>query len=593
MYKSVFEYITTEENNFKTAKVPLTRSKDWNFPEHIERCVNVANGWFHQGSNDINNGRPYDDLVSPILEVAFRSEGFDVKDIEPYVNDKDNYYKSFLVRKYHPQWARKNSLDTFIDDLVETSVVFGLALVKNVNNVRPEVVDLKTIAFCDQTDILAGPICIKHQYTPSEINEFRGKWDNDAIDMAIALSRNEVEVSTAGDQKVKTPGKYIEAYELRGNLPKSWIEEGGSPTEYTPQMQVICYYNDSKGVKQGITLYKGVDKPLTDNFKALKIDRVRSKGRACGKGTVETLFQPQVWNNYSAIKIKEMLDAAALMLLQTEDQSFKGKNKLSNLTNNTVMVHEPGQPLTQVTIQPQNLVAFTNQQQKLQEDARILGSASEASLGTNPTSGTPLGTTEIVTQQGQGVHEYRQGKIATFVGELYLDWILGYLVAEMNSGKTFLEELSVDELAEVAENVATQASNQWIWDRLAETGEFPTEEERTLRKEAEKQGFLKKGSKHFIEALKDELKTLPVDVFINIKGKQKDMVRTADSITKLLIPLIQNPDAYRNSGVGKVFNELLENAGFSPVNFAELTKELPQQTNPQQAMAQPQLQQGQ
>lgn len=592
MYKSVFEYITTEENNFKTARVPLTRSKDWNFPDHIERCTNVANGWFHQGSNDINNGRPYDDLVTPILEVAFRSEGFDVKDIEPYVNDEDNYYKSFSVRKYHPQWARKNSLDTFIDDLVETSIIYGLALVKNVNNVRPEVVDLKTIAFCDQTDILAGPICIKHQYTPSEINEFRGKWNNDAIDMAIALALSEKEVSTAGDQKVKTPGKYIEAYELRGNLPESWIKDGGSPTEYTPQMHVVCYYNDNKGNKCGITLYKGIDKPLTDNFKALKIDRIRSKGRACGKATVETLFQPQVWNNYSAIKIKEMLDAAALMLLQTTDQSFKGKNKVSDLKNNTVMVTEDGTTLNPVQIQAQNMTAFTNHQVKLQEDARILGSASEASLGTNPTSGTPLGTTEIVTQQGQGVHEYRQGKITTFVAELYLDWILGYLVDEMNSGKTFLEELSVDELAEVAENVSVQASNQWIWERLAETGEFPIEEERQVRKDAEKQGFLKKGSKHFIEALKDELKTLPVDVFINIKGKQKDMVHAADSITKILIPLIQNPDAYRNSGVGKVFNELLENAGFSPVNFAEITKELPQQTN-SQPQAQPQLQQGQ
>ena len=74
-----------EENNFKTVRVPLTRSKDWNMNEHIERCTNVANGWFHSGKND--GLRPYDDLATPIIDVSFRSEGFDVKDIVLFIND--------------------------------------------------------------------------------------------------------------------------------------------------------------------------------------------------------------------------------------------------------------------------------------------------------------------------------------------------------------------------------------------------------------------------------------------------------------------------------------------------------------------------
>jgi hypothetical protein len=142
---TVFDYIKTQENLWQTERIPLTTSKSWNMKEHIERCTNVANAWYHQGQND--GLRRYDDIVTPILNVAFRTEGFDVKDIVPFVDDINESYKSFIVKKRHPQWARKHELDTFIDDVVETSVIYDLVLVKNVNDVRPEVVDLKTLAF--------------------------------------------------------------------------------------------------------------------------------------------------------------------------------------------------------------------------------------------------------------------------------------------------------------------------------------------------------------------------------------------------------------------------------------------------------------
>lgn len=95
--QDVFSYIKAEENNWRTERVPLTGSKSWNMYEHIERCTNVANGWFHKGNNE-DGLRPYDDIVTPIINVAFRSEGFDVKDIVPYVNDATKHYKSFIIK---------------------------------------------------------------------------------------------------------------------------------------------------------------------------------------------------------------------------------------------------------------------------------------------------------------------------------------------------------------------------------------------------------------------------------------------------------------------------------------------------------------
>jgi hypothetical protein len=455
--QDVYSYITQEINNFKTNRIPLTSSKDWNMREHIERCTNVANGWFHSGKND--GLRPYDDIVTPVINVAFRSEGFDAKDIVPYVNDVDHSYLSFLVKKFHPQWARKNELDTLIDDIVETSVIYGLVLVKNINNTRPELIDLKTIAFCDQTDVMAGPICIEHQFTIQDLLEYKNKWNSDKIQEAILLSTEEKTSPIADDQSVKTPGKYIKVYELRGKLPKKWLDENSSNFEYENQMHIVCFYQDKEGNKNGITLFKGLDEELSKNFKSFKTDRVRSKGRACGKSIVETIFEQQVWRNYDAIKIKDLLDGA-LSIFQTDSEEYKNQ-KLSNLKTNTILGHETGKPITRVDGSIQNLTAFTNDQIKQENQARVLGSANDAQLGVNPVSGTPFSLQQLVVQQGQGLHEYNQGKLATFFADvLYRDLILSYLVDEMNKGLKFSEVLSLEEIQEIIPKISKILSDK-------------------------------------------------------------------------------------------------------------------------------------
>lgn len=582
--QDVFSYITSEENNYRTVRIPLTNSKDWNMYEHIQRCTNVANGWFHRGANDGN--RPYNDIVTPIINLSFRLEGFDVKDIIPFVNDSKEYYKSFLVKKYHPQWARKNQIDTFIDEVVESSIIYDLVLIKDINSVRPEAVDLKTLAFCDQADVMAGPICIKHNYTPSELMAFSGKWDDDAIKMAIKMSSEDKKVAIANDQTVKSPNKYIEVYELRGSLPETWLKKDGEMYKYTPQSHIVSFYTDETGVKQGLVFYKGKDKPLDQVFKALKIDQVRSKGRACGRSIVETLFEPQVWNNYAGIKIKKLLDSAINVIVSDSDEL--GNQKLSDLKDNTVLKVEKGASTQRLDGTLQNLTQFQNYQQGQENQARITGSASEGALGVNPTSGTPFALENKIIQEGQGIHEYRQGKIATFFADVLYPWkFTEYLVKDMNSGKKFSEELTLDELQEISDAVVTNEVNEDI-KKLILKGEPITTENQAFLLQTKKDLFMKGGARRFMETLEGELDEIPVDVFVNIKGKQRRMVENADKITNVIREIIANPQAIATvPGIGKAFNQLLEESGMSPIDFSAITmlqeknEAQPQETAPQ------------
>ncbi len=572
MNQQVYEYIQSEQTNYKTVRVPITTSYDWNMSEHIERCTNVANGWYHSGKND--GLRRYDDIVTPIINVAMRSEGFDVKDIVPFVNDVQNSYKSFLVKKRHPQWARKNELDTFIDDIVESSVIYDLVLVKNVNNTRPEVVPLQKIAFCDQTDIMSGPICLKHQYSVAELTKFKGKWNDEAIDEAIVMSKEEKSVMQANDRTVKTPGKYIEVFELHGFLPETWLDENGDPFKYTNQMHIVCYYTSKDGNKNGITLFKGKTKDISNTFKSLVIRKIH--GRACGKSIVETLFEPQVWMNYSAQRIQKLLASAINVFYSDSDEV--GNQKLSNLPDNTILKLETGKNIGKLDGSPQNLTAFSNDQVNLQTQARILGSASEAQLGVNPTSGTPFALQNLVVQQGQGIHEYRQGKIATFVADvLYRDWILQYLVDDMNKGITFSEELTLDEMQDIADLISRNKAESQIISKILE-GELVTPETREALIANYKEQFARGGSRKFFEAIQGELDDIPLEVFVNIKSKQKYMAQEADKITNIIREVLRNPQAFQQiPGVGKAFNQLLENSGLSPIDFTQITKTLPAQ----------------
>ena len=66
--------------------------------------------------------------------------------------------------------------------------------------------------------------------------------------------------------------------------------------------------------------------------------------------------------------------------------------------------------------------------------AQQMGAANDAIMGETPASGTPFDLQELVTQEASSLHEYRKGKIATFVDEIYQDWIIPYIVREISKG---------------------------------------------------------------------------------------------------------------------------------------------------------------
>lgn len=570
---SIYEYILQETNSYRTTRVPLaTNWRDWNMFEHVDRSFTLKNSRFYQGNQDYK--RPFNNIILPIANVNYRTEGFDVKDAHIYVDNAENYHKSFFARKYHNWWAKENHIDTAIDESVQSYFDYGLILVKNVNEAKPEVIQLQEIAFCDQTDVMSGPICLKHNYDIGELLDMKGKWKGDEIDRAILMSKFKKTNEQADGEDAKTPGKYVEVYELHGYFPESWLgaerlgEDWQDTGKYSSQIHIVTYYIspvDGKS-KQGITLFKGTEKKPV--FKALKRDSIH--GRACGRGGIEELFHSQIWTNYSEFHISQMLETVSKVVLTTNKKKVAAINNFSNIKQGQILDLDGDGTLNQLQLQPINKVAFDNFSNKWEQVARTIGSASDPQLGLNPTSGTPLGTTEIVTAQGVGIHEYRQGQIAEFWQEIYRDWVLPHMSTDINKGSKWLDSLSLKELQEVAEKITTKDSNERIKDMILYENKMVSPEEAVELRSVMKEIFMKSGDKKFIEIFKDEFEGLPMDVEVSIAGKNKNL---AESVSKLnsFFRILFTPGALQaiqgSEELTGLLNEVLEGSNMSPIKY--------------------------
>lgn len=566
-YPEVFDYILSEEIDYKTRRIPLADNWDWNMHEHVEKSFMLKNSQFTKGANDFT--RPFKNIIVPIQNVTYRTEGFDVKDVQIYVNSYEKYHQSLLARKFHTKWARKYSIDTAIDESVESYSDYGLTLVMNVNQERPEIIPLQQIAFCDQTDVMSGPICLKFNYSIGQLLDMKGKWDANAIDKAIFQSKFSKTNQTNKD--AKTSGKYVEVYFLHGMLPESWLgpeklgEDWEDTGKYVLQNQVITYYVDQNdALKKGIQLFKGKTKPI---FKALRRDTIF--GRACGRGGIEELFHPQTWTNYSEIHLQGMLEATSKVILETNNKKLKGQ-KLSAFKQGQVIDQDDNTWLRQVEIAPFNKTHFDNYVNMWEQNARTIGSASDPQLGLNPVSGTPLGTTEIVTSQGQGIHEYRRGQIATFWGEIYRDWVFDYLVAEMNKGDEWLDELTLEELQEVAERVSNNLADGRVKELIL-SGKMVSPQDKEGLKQGIKEEFMKGGKKRFLKIMKNEFAKLPLEVDFSIAGKQSNLAESVSKLNSVFRSIFANPQILQAPGMAELFNQILESSGISPIDFTQLT----------------------
>jgi hypothetical protein len=546
--------------------------------------------------------------MKPMLNLSFWTEDIEVKDVAFSINRSNGRALSFLIKKYHDErYVKEHDLDKMFDEITESDLAYGGVLVQKAKG-RPEVFKLNTIAFCDQTDILGGPLAFKHYFSPGKLRKMSSLgWGSEANGATVSID-DLIVMATAdkdapGTELTKTnrvPGKTIEIYIVRGDLPVAYLQDNDDFETYSTQLHIVGFYTDSKNKKEGVTLYRKKDNG--DNVLFFTSEEI--PGRALGYGVGESLLHPQAWTNLLTIHKTRMLEAGAKVPLYTDDPDYTNRNQIQDMENLEITTISEGRRIFQVpTAAVANIQLYENSINEWFEHSQLIGAAFDPVLGKEAASGTTFRGQERTVAQGRGLHDRRRGQRAKFIETIYRKWIIPDIIKEILGGKEFLATLSTEELTWVRQQmqdvVVEKQLNEDLYKAvLDDKAPIPTQQRKEQLKVAFNEGFAKQGNRRLIKILEGEFKNIPIEIDINIAGKQKDLVNLTDKILSIFQFVFANPQGFQQAmqipALAKSFSDILEFSGLSVADFSTLvapttqTQSAPQTPQPQLALNQPQ-----
>lgn len=577
-HPDIYKYIESQEASFQTEEIQVGDNWMWNFRNHVQLIFHLKNGVFFTGEN--NWLRAFKNIMDPLLNLAYWTEDIEVKDVVFYIEQQGGRVLSFLVKKYHDEvYVKENNLDTLFDEITESDLDYGGVLVQPTNNARPEVLQLNQIAFCDQTDILGGPLGFKHNFNPDKLRAMSkvgwGKKENGAtvtLEELITLA-DPYEKAPEGmleTKKNRVTGKNIEVYLVYGSLQEHYLKDNDNTEDYYEQIQIVAFYLDKKGKRNGVTLYRKKQGDSKLKFHTSK----KVFGRALGRGEGEALLHPQIWTNFLTIHKTALLESASKVPLFTDDESYTQKNKIQDMENLeiTTISSDSKYGIRQIpTASPANLQLISGAINEWYEHGQLSGSAFDPIMGKEASSGTTFRGQERSVAQGRGLHERRRGQRAKFIEEIYRDDIIPKMVKEIVKGKKFLATLTAKEMKWVSEQLSINYANRAIIDDVINKRE-PRDIE-VLKQEFLK-NFSREGNQHLIEILKDEFDGIEIKMGINIAGKQKDLVGLTDKVLSIFQYIFANPQGFQQAmqipGMAESFQDILEYSGINSVDFSTM-----------------------
>ncbi len=578
--ENIFSYIKSEEANFESDQVRVGDNWTWNLRDHVQLIFHLKNGVFYTGENDYM--RAFKQVMRPLLRLSYWTEDIEVKDVVFFIENSAGRVLSFLIKKYHDEvYVRENNLDTLFDEITESDIDYGGVLTQKTNTKRPETLPLNSLAFCDQTDIMGGPICFKHGFSPDGLRKMTkngwGKPENGATisieDLIVEATFEREPDSLLNTKSNQVPGKVIEVYLLRGNLPEHYLLDNEEMEYFCPQVQIVAFYQTTEKKQKACILYRKKEEEGAIKFHASE----KIHGRALGYSDGEAFISPQIWTNWLTIHKNALQQAASKVVLQTDDESYEQKNQnLQDVENLQILTVAEGKQIGFVpTVGSQNIGVLSEAVNEWFDHAQLLGNAFDPILGKEAASGTTFRGQERVVAQGRGWHDRRRGQRAKFLEEIYRDWIIPQIVKEITKGKQFLASLTADELTWVAEQLATNYANRKIKEMMFE-GKVPTPEAQETLKTTFKEQFTKGGNKRLIEIVKGEFDGIEVKIGINIANKQKDLANLSDKLLSIFQFVFANPAGFQQAmqipALAKSFQDILEYSGLNQTDFLSLIR---------------------
>jgi len=574
--ETIYDLVKRAEKNYVNNPVKHSKYVDYDMYEIIETINAYSNSRHISGKYDaLGREKPFFNIVTAAINVWYKATDIDRKNIRFKASNSSTYIKAFIASILLRDWMNRNRFGQYLNKWGRTLAKFGSAISKILEKngqLFTEVISWDRI-ICDPVSFQDNIKIEKLYFTPSQLRKIK-EYDQEKVEEIISKSK---ETRKTIDNQVKDlRNDYIGIYEVHGEFPLSFLtDKEEDEKEFRQQMHVI-FINGKTGKNEiKSTLYRG--KEEKDPYSIAHL--IEEDGRTLSIGAVEYLFDAQWMANHSVKQIKDQLDLASKMILQTADEQFVGKNVLTNLETGDILFHAENKPLTQVNNQSHDTPAITNYLIQWQNLARDITGTPESITGETMPSGTAYRQVAILNKEAHSLFEIMTENKGLYLENILRDYIIPYFKKKLNNSDEIALILEANEI-EKLDNFSLPANlEQELKNKILFEGnkELPPIEQLTQEVQERQKQF---GQTRFIKPSKKEKKTwaeyfkdFEWDVEIEITPENTDKEATLSTLSTILQTIASNPNILQDENAKLIFSKILEETGrISPVELKSITK---------------------
>ena len=449
---------------------------------------------------------------------------------------------NYLLKAAHNEFGDDEFMNDFHSDYIMSLGRYGTAVTKIVHRGKGKNIK-KVIPFssfiCDQNNAENHPMGESFDTNLEMLRSYE-KYDQRKVQKMVNMVVMEMKNTF---NATKAP---IKLYEIHGMMPADIFEDGA--TGVTRGMFIIGETGNGKKV----VLYTG--KTKTNPYQIDVINKIYN--RTMGYGPMEAMIEPQIATNELGNLSMELLRSTSKVIYQTSDTELDGQ-ELQDIDNLTLISHEEGSPITQVSTSPQAFSAIHSMMNSVVSMGRESAAIQDASVGRGPKSNVSFAAIQANAKEADGIYSHVKLRILDRYQVLYkksggfLDMCIDYF----ETGKDIEDLLTPTQLYGFKKFVSTKKANLIVNEQIEKGAAYidPIDEvaEFVLKRDKNKKTTIELDEKIDREYLIDKSR-------LTLGGESDKIVEKINSLEKTLNIVSANPQVYPNFNPEDILMEILE-----------------------------------
>jgi len=466
MDKSIFETMRDGE---------LAMQQDVQISEHVTHNLYdtlatedaYLNSVHTSGLTDsLGREKPFFNISVAAANIWWRATDVDTSRIMLLPPSLKKTIQTYAAYALLQNWIRRNNFGLFLNQWGLTLARHGSAVVKFIE------VDKKLIAsvvpwnrlIVDPIDFYALPRIEKFYKTPAQLKAMATKGHPDYAGYDVKAVQNLIENVTTrktgrGNQKDNV-SKFIELYEVHGELSEEMYKNGkgidvyeGDESNFFQQMHVVSFVKSDSGFDD-YTLFVGKEKQ--DPYMITHL--IEEDGRTKGKGAVEYMFDNQWMVNHTMKNMKDYLDLASMIIFQTADQGFQGRNVITAMQTGDIF--QTQSPISRVDNSVQNIGALTSYLNQWRVGGQDVSATPDALRGSTQPSGTSGLQVQSLQEQALSLFDMMVENKKMYLNTMLRKFILPNLKKNMDTVEEVTAILADDDIKKLDASFVPQEARK-------------------------------------------------------------------------------------------------------------------------------------